>query len=131
MTDKLGREPIHYAAAENKPDEVQSILEADRAQALVVDKNGFTPLHFAAQSSSAACCELLIASGADVNARNRYGNNPLFIAVKSSRGDGSIISLLRTAGSDPYAENENGSSALFAARKIANFDIAQHFSDLP
>jgi hypothetical protein len=44
-----------------------------RAQVEALAQDGFTPLHFAAQSGSAACCRLLIAGRAKTNARTTKG----------------------------------------------------------
>jgi ankyrin repeat protein len=49
----------------------------------------------------------------------------------TSRGQGEVIELLREAGADPYAENKTGNSPISVARSIANFSIAQFYSDLP
>jgi uncharacterized protein len=88
-------------------------------------------LHFAAQAGSAAVTHILIAAGATVDLRDSNGNSPLGKAVFSSRGDGAVVKLLRDAGADPYAENASGVTPLALARTIANFDVAQFFSDLP
>jgi hypothetical protein len=49
----------------------------------------------------------------------------------TSRGLGEVIVLLRAAGADPYAKNNSGNSPISVARSIANFPVAQFFSDLP
>ena len=52
------------------------------------------------------------------------------LAAFNSRGDGTMIRLLREAGADPTKENATGQSPIGVARKIANYDVAQFFSDL-
>jgi ankyrin repeat protein len=128
--DGLGRTPLHYAAADGRLDEVARLLAAG-ADANAQDDNGWSPLHFAAQSASAAIVEALLGAGAELDPRDSFGNTPLFKAVFSSKGDGAVIKLLRDAGADPHAANSSGVSPLSLARTIANYDVAQFFSDLP
>ena len=75
--------------------------------------------------------EMLLKEGAPVNAKNIYGNGPLFVAVFYSAGDGQVIRLLREHGADPTAVNDSGQSALGLSRLIANYNVAQFFEDLP
>ena len=128
--DRAGRTPLHYAAAGGATAEVIRLVEAG-ANPSAQDDNGWSPLHFAAQAGSAAITRILIAAGATVDLRDSYGNTSLGKAVFSSCGDGAVIKLLRDAGADPYAENVSGVTPLALARTIANFDVAQFFSDLP
>ena len=128
--DRAGRTPLHYAAAGGAIAEVIRLVEAG-ANSSAQDDDGWSPLHFAAQAGSAAITRILIAAGATVDLRDSNGNTPLGKAVFSSRGDGTVIKLLRDAGADPYAENASGVTPLALARTIANFDVAQFFSDLP
>jgi ankyrin repeat protein len=74
---------------------------------------------------------MLIEAGARVDVRDSYGNTPLWRAVMESRGDGSVIAVLRLAGADPYVENNSGVSPVALARRIGNYDVKQFFSDLP
>ena len=53
------------------------------------DREGFTPLHFAAQEGSLEAAQVLLDHGADVDRVNRFGNTPLSTAVLNSRGPGS------------------------------------------
>ena len=55
-----------------------------------------TPLHWAASHGHKEIAELLIAAGADVNAKSKYGRTPLDYAVKYKRTE--IASLLRKHG---------------------------------
>jgi ankyrin repeat protein len=128
--DRAGRTPLHYAAASGEIAEVIRLLETG-ANPGAQDDNGWSPLHFAAQAGSDAITRILITAGATIDLRDSNGNTPLWKAVFSSRGNGAVIKLLRDAGADPYAENASGVAPLALARTIANFDVAQFFSDLP
>jgi len=74
---------------------------------------------------------LLLDSGANVDPMNMHGNTPLFTAVLDSRGDGSVIELLRTRGADAFRENLQGQTPVGLARLIGNYDVARFFADLP
>ncbi len=65
-----------------------------------------TALHHAAQSGRTGIVELLLSKGADVRARDFYGETPLHYAVDS--GNLEVVRLLVEAGSDLDARNDNG-----------------------
>ncbi len=128
--DEYGRTPLHYAAAGGDSKQAQALIH-EGADVNAQDDNGWTPLHCAAQADSATVTSDLIEAGAIVAIRDNFGNTPLFRAVFTSKGDGSVIELLRSAGADPNAPNDSGVTPLELARTIANYDLAQFFSDLP
>ena len=65
-----------------------------------------TALHHASQSGRTGIVELLLSKGADVRARDWYGETPLHYAVDS--GNLEVVKLLVEAGSDLEARNDNG-----------------------
>ena len=65
-----------------------------------------TALHHASQSGRTGIVELLLSKGADVRARDFYGETPLHYAVDS--GNLEVVKLLVEAGSDLDARNDNG-----------------------
>ena len=91
------------------------------------DANGFTPLHFAAQSNAIGAAAKLIAFGAEVDAVNKFGNSPLWVAVINATDDGGVIPLLLESGADPFLTNNYGHSPIETARRIANRDVATFF----
>lgn len=128
--DGYGRTPLHYAAARGNATEVHRLL-AEGASPNAQDDNGWTPAHFAAQAGSLECLNALLSAGADPALADSHGNTALWRAVFASKGDGALIRALRAAGADPHATNKHGASPLSLARTIANYDVRQHFSDLP
>jgi uncharacterized protein len=128
--DEYGRTALHYAAADGNEAEVSRLLR-EGADANAQDDNGWSPLHFAAQAVSPSITSLLLAAGACVDVTDSFCNTPLWKAVFSSKGNGSVIALLRQAGASPTAVNNHGVSPVSLARTIANYDVAQFFADLP
>ena len=76
-----------------------------------------TPLHCAARESHNEIAELLIAKGADVNAKDRQGMTPLhFAAIKRHNKEiKEIVELLIAKGADVNAKTDDGGTPLNAA----------------
>jgi len=127
--DPGGRSPLHYAALENRPSEIKAKVAGGEDPNLG-DRQGFTPLHLAAQEGSIEAAATLLECGAIVDAVNVFGNSPLSVAVFNSRGEGEMIRLLRAHGADPFLRNRHGQSPVGLARLIGNYDVAQFFDDL-
>lgn len=53
----------------------------------VKDRDFYTPLHAATASGNVECMHILINAGADIEARNEYGNTPLHIACLNGHAD--------------------------------------------
>ncbi len=84
------------------------------ANVLSKDSSGNTPLHIAIiKDSPYEYIEYLVASGADVNARNKDGDSVLFLAVKKNKKD--VGDLLLSKNADIFASNTNNNSPLRVA----------------
>ena len=123
--------PLHQAAIENDATEVRQLLEGGADAAERYDRGGYTALHFAAEHGAVEVAAVLLDSGAAVDALDDWGNTPLWRAVFNSRGEGSMISLLRERGADARHRNDHGKTPLELARTIANHDVARFFADMP
>ena len=110
MTDREGRTPLHYAALEDRADDVRELLDAG-AEVNAQDRGGYTPLHFAAQQGSISAATLLVAAGAQVEIADGFGNTALHkAAFQFQGGDPALIRLLLDAGADPDIRNNTGKS---------------------
>ena len=83
-TDRLGRTPLHCAATAGKPDLLSLLIQAGVNVEAVDRYANATALHDAASSSERGvvdCVELLLAAGADMDARDTSGRRPFDIAL--------------------------------------------------
>lgn len=87
-------------------------VEGLLAKGVAVDapgSDGWSPLHYAAETGHEALARLLIRKGADVDSRER-GWTPLHIAV--CKGNMSIAKVLISNGADIDARDKDGETAL-------------------
>ena len=111
-----GFAPLHLAAFFGKPEAVTLLLH----RGAEVDARGTgwmtgTPLHSAVSNRHVDLVEILLAAGADPNARQSGGWTPLHGAAHN--GDVASVALLLTAGGDPAAVNDDGASVLSLAEQ--------------
>lgn len=88
-TNKPGRTPLMAAVAciDNRVEVVRSLLEAG-ADAMLEDKNGYTPLHFVGYYGRIDLVDMLHAKAPDTLSRVAYeGETPLCIACAQGRED--------------------------------------------
>jgi ankyrin repeat protein len=130
-----GATPLLRAARAGDIEAMDLLIKAGAKVDLAVERawrdqvGGITPLMAAAglnnqpndtrgkyktPEQALAAVKLLIAAGADVNARDDRGNNALIGAVL--RGYNDVIKALIEAGADPYAPNNEGKSAAEVAK---------------
>ena len=101
---------IHEAVEKGNVEAVKRYLNAGGDLEAKGGGGKRTPLHGAAIEGHKEIAELLIAEGADVNAKDDDGWTPLFVAV----GDGykKIIELLIANGADVNAKDDVGDTPL-------------------
>eukprot|EP00930_Biecheleria_cincta_P034410 TRINITY_DN23788_c0_g2_i1.p1 TRINITY_DN23788_c0_g2~~TRINITY_DN23788_c0_g2_i1.p1 ORF type:complete len:3105 (-),score=585.98 TRINITY_DN23788_c0_g2_i1:231-9545(-) len=80
---------------------------------LMKDKEGYTPLHYAAEGGHLECLDALIACGADVNLAGPERKSPL--ALASERGRSDCVKRLISAGAKLEAGDKRRRTALLLA----------------
>jgi uncharacterized protein len=87
--------------------------------------DGWTPLHLACFFGQPPLAEMLIAEGADVNARsgNAMRNTPLHAAAAGRNRD--VVRVLVEHGADVNARQEGGWTALHAASQNGDVEMAR------
>ncbi len=107
---------LHLAAAFGTPEAVRLLLETGAAVDTVShNPQANQPLHAAlALSRNPESIRLLLAAGANPNARQTGGFTPLFSAAAANRRD--LAELLISSGADPAIRTDFGQSAADFAR---------------
>ena len=131
--DEYGRNELHYAALENKPEQILKHIKKG-ADINAQDDNGFSTLHFAVQENNREIVKILLDNHAQVDLKDHYGNTALmralsscYAAMTNSEPDpGAIIKMLLQAGADPYSKNNYGVTIIESA-KDCDKDLKQFF----
>jgi len=101
--------------------EIESLLIENGADvAAKFGPGDITALHRAASENRVDLMRLLISHGADLEARDKRGQTPLFAAVESARAD--AARLLLASGADVNATDSNGLTPLDMAFKSSSID---------
>jgi len=82
-----------------------------------------TALHDAAQRSQADEVKRLLEQGADVEARDQFGQTALYVAA--SRGHFVIVKRLLEAGADVGARDQYGRTALHIAAEVSQAAVVK------
>jgi ankyrin repeat protein len=102
-------------AAVGTAEDVRAQVAGDPAFVKSVSPNGWTPLHAAAFADNAATAAILLAAGADVNARakNKFDNTPLHVSMLSQSPE--VAKVLLAHGAEIDARMSEGATALHEA----------------
>ena len=114
--DNLGKTPVMLVIPEDKREAMYRILIEHAADVAKKDAYGDTVLHTATMTSlSPSILELLVAGGADVNARNKDGVSPLLIAVQ--KRNFAHVKFYAERGADINSVDKAGDTPLSLALK--------------
>jgi uncharacterized protein len=110
IRNHAGETPLMMAALKAEVDAANALV----AHGAAVQKEGWSPLHYAATGGSAAIVRLLLSKGAMLEARSPNGTTPLMMAARY--GNEEAVDALLAAGADRTAKNDLGMDAsAFAA----------------
>lgn len=133
VTEQLMRQPGLQLDQRNDHQETALMMAALRgqkawAQRLLelgaqVNHDGWTPLHYAAAGpDSAPVVELLLAHGAQVDAKSPNGTTPLMMAARY--GSEASVQILLAAGADRRVKNQRDFDAADFARMAGRDSLA-------
>jgi uncharacterized protein len=116
---------VFHAAAFARTERVREILETNFGAAQAWSPDGFTALHLAAFSDAEEAARLLVAAGADLEARSRHetitGVRPLNTCAFARAH--AVARVLLEAGADPDGEGEPGATPMMAARAYEDAEM--------
>src|SRR6266566_1710339 len=117
---------LYEAATVGNARRLKTILGQSRTRVDDATKEeGFSPLGLAAFFGHVEAMKVLLANGADVNAKppSRFQNTAVDSAVSGDHAD--IVRMLLDAGADPNATREGGNTPLDDAREKGHQAIAE------
>ncbi len=115
----LGETPLMMAALRGRREWAEALL----ARGARVDREGWTPLHYAASGPGASVVALLLERGAVVDARSPNGSTPLMMAARY--GTEEAVDLLLARGADPRLRNQRDLDAAAFARGAGRDALAR------
>jgi ankyrin repeat protein len=102
--------PLMMAALKGETDWARKLVE----RGAKINREGWSPVHYAASAPEPAVLALLLDKGGDLNARSPNGTTPLMMAARY--GNDLSVDLLLKRGADPTLRNQQNLSASDFAR---------------
>lgn len=113
-----GHTPLYTAVTRNHPHIVRYLFEQHGSLVTRHDTTGQTPLHEAARQGNVTTVRLLLACGADIDARDNSGYTPVMAAAAA--GNEAAVTLLLRMGAGVSAVSSEQESGLFIAAKVGH-----------
>ena len=115
----VGETPLMLAAIKARLDWVQLFVK----RGALINRAGWTPLHYAVSGDDNGVSLWLIQHGADTNARAPNGNTPLMMAAKYGPYD--LATALLKLGADKGLRNNDGATAADFAASVGRDPLVQ------
>jgi ankyrin repeat protein len=129
MKKNIVFEKLVACIVDNNNQKFSEMLEENPIDLNSTDGRGWTLMHYAAQHHAVEIGQILVSKGANINAKDSFGNSVLWRAAFSSTGRGEFIKLLLDNGADKNEKNDSGVSPLELANTISNYNVKQHFKN--
>jgi len=125
VKDEVGKTPLHWATGRGQPQAIKLLLDTYHVNVNVRNANEGTPLHVAASQAQPEAARILIAHGAEIDARTKNRSTPLHFACFKGRKPGHIevARILLENHADPNAQMDNGATPLALALNRDNTQI--------
>ena len=121
--NRNGENTLMMASLYGLMPEVKYLVEK---KAAIFNREGWTPLHYAATTGQTEVADYLLEQGAAVNALSESNTTPLMMAVRS--GNINTVSLLLKNGADMQIVNHQGFTAIDVADLFERADISEGLS---
>ncbi len=113
--DSLLHEAISYNNYPTAKKLIQFGVDVDKS-----NNDGSTPLHFAAESQNVDLVKIIASNTNNINAVDKHGNSPMWVAVFNARGNYSIVEVLKEHKARVDTRNKYGKSPLDFATQIGD-----------
>lgn len=127
--DPDGRTALMHAvlASDADAETVAALIERGADPKLQDSGQRWTALHFAARDQKTPIVEVLLRAGATTDARDAFGNTPLWRVVMAPKPDLALLRLLLAHGADPDAANEAKVSPRLLAQRMGKAEVLAEF----
>lgn len=120
-----GYTALHLAVESGQADIVEALLGYGASVQVKTEHSGETPLHIAARvDGGRPCTELLLKSGAEVNALQLELETPLHLAARHGHLD--TVTALLDEGASLELQNELGENSLHVTVKRGHLKVCEH-----
>lgn len=119
LANQFGETALMYVALLGDTARAQKLI----ARGAMINKEGWTPLHYASTKGHASMVRLLLSKGAQPNDITPLGDTALLLAVQTDSLE--TVQLLINAGADPSASNLKAQDAIDMARLKGKDSLAR------
>jgi ankyrin repeat protein len=119
----VNTDSLFFAAGFGDLAEVKRLVVGCGVNPNIKDKDGNTPLHYAAREGRLKVVELLLEHGADPNIQDKDGWTPLHYAAWKRRLK--VVELLLEHGADPNIQDKDGETPLHLAAWDGHLDVVK------